>query len=71
MKISYQRFWRLLEEKDLNQYILIYKMGVSSSLINRMRHDRDTRLTTMMDLCELLDCQLSDIVEFVKEEQEV
>ena len=71
MKISYQRFWKLLEEKNLNQYILIYKMGVSSSLINRMRHDRDTRLTTMMDLCELLDCQLSDIVEFVKEEQEV
>lgn len=71
MKISYQRFWDLLKEKGLNQYILINKLGVRSSLLYRLRHNMDSRLSTLMDLCELLDCELNDIVEFVQEKQEV
>ena len=71
MKISYQRFWDLLKEKGLNQYILINKFGVRSSLLYRLRHNMDLRLSTLMDLCEMLDCELNDIVEFVKEKQEV
>lgn len=71
MKISYEPFWRLLEKKGLNQYILIQKMGVRRSLLDRLRHNYDTRLTTMLDLCEKLDCQIGDIVEFVDEKEKV
>ena len=68
MKISYDPFWRTIKNKGLNQYILINKMNVRSSLINKLRHNEDVRLTTLLDLCEMLDCSLNDVVEFVKDE---
>lgn len=68
MKISYDPFWRTIKNKGLNQYILINKMNVRSSLIHKLRHNEDVRLTTLLDLCEILDCSLNDVVEFVKDE---
>ena len=39
MKISYDPFWKTIKDKGLNQYILINKMGVRSSLIHKLRHE--------------------------------
>ena len=68
MKISYDSFWKTIKDKGLNQFILINKMGVRSSLIHKLRHDLDIRVSTLSDLCELLQCKIEDIVE-LKEEQ--
>ena len=46
MKISYAPFWKTLKQKGLNQYVLINKMGVRNSLVHKLRHDLDIRLTT-------------------------
>ncbi len=46
MKISYDPFWKTIKDKGLNQYILINKMGVRSSLIHKLRHDLDIRVST-------------------------
>lgn len=71
MHISYQPFWNTLKKKGLNQYILINQFDVRSSLLHKLRHNQDVRLTTLLDLCELLDCSLNDIVEFEKDEVNV
>ncbi|WP_050636461.1 helix-turn-helix domain-containing protein [Candidatus Stoquefichus sp. SB1] len=65
MKISYAPFWKTLKQKGLNQYVLINKMGVRNSLVHKLRHDLDIRLTTLADLCEKLECRIEDIVEVV------
>ena len=67
MKISYDPFWKTIKDKGLNQYILINKMGVRSSLIHKLRHDLDSRVSTLSDLCELLHCKIEDIVELKDE----
>lgn len=67
MKISYDPFWKTIKDKGLNQYILINKMGVRSSLIHELRHDLDIRVSTLSDLCELLECKIEDIVELKEE----
>ena len=67
MKISYDPFWKTIKDKGLNQYILINKMGVRSSLIHKLRHDLDIRVSTLPDLCELLQCKIEDIVELKEE----
>lgn len=71
MKISYDPFWRTIEEKGLNQYILINKMGVRNSLIHKLRHNMDIRLFTLADLCEKLNCKVEDIVEVVEEKETI
>ena len=71
MKISYDPFWRTIEEKGLNQYILINKMGVRNSLIHKLRHNMDIRLSTLADLCEKLNCKVEDIVEVVEEQETI
>jgi DNA-binding Xre family transcriptional regulator len=67
MKISYDPFWKTIKDKGLNQYILINKMGVRSSLIHKLRHDLDICVSTLSDLCELLQCKIEDIVELKEE----
>ena len=71
MKISYDPFWRTIEEKGLNQYILINKMGVRNSLIHKLRHNMDIRLSTLADFCEKLNCKVEDIVEVVEEKETI
>lgn len=71
MKNSYDPFWRTIEEKGLNQYILINKMGVRNSLIHKLRHNMDIRLSTLADLCEKLNCKVEDIVEVVEEKETI
>ena len=71
MKISYDPFWRTIEEKGLNQYILTNKMGVRNSLIHKLRHNMDIRLSTLADLCEKLNCKVEDIVEVVEEKETI
>ncbi|MFR7590539.1 MAG: helix-turn-helix domain-containing protein [Longibaculum sp.] len=71
MKISYAPFWKTLQEKGLSQYVLINKMGVRTSLLHKLRHNLDVRLSTLADLCDILDCQIDDVVVFIEDKEKV
>lgn len=71
MKISYAPFWETLQKKGISQYTLIHQMNVRTSLLDKLRHDSDIRLSTLGDLCEILDCRVEDIVKMVPENEKV
>ena len=55
---------------DITQ--LIELSGVSRNAINKLYRNRDLetlKLGTVIRLCEALDCQFSDIVEYIPEEK--
>ena len=60
--IIYDRLWQTMKEKGVSQYDLIVKYGVSSSLINRLRHNQGVSIYSIDVLCNI-----EDIVEHVKE----
>ncbi len=64
--IVYDPFWKTLEEKNISTYVLINKYKMSSSTINRLRHNQPVSTTTLDDLCKFLDCNISDIIKYVK-----
>lgn len=68
--ISYEPFFRTLKEKNVSTYKLIRKYKVSSSLIDKLKHNRSVTTKTINDLCILLDCKADDIFEYVKDENE-
>ena len=66
--ISYAPFYRTLCDKDMTEYQLIFKHGISANILHRMKHGQNITMKTLDSLCFILDCNVSDIIEYVKEE---
>ena len=65
--ISYEPLWHTLQEKGITQYKLINKYGFSSGQLSRLRKNNDVSTHTLNTLCKILDCELSDIIKYVRE----
>ncbi len=66
--ISYAPFYKTLIRTGKTEYELIYKYGLSANTIHRMKHAKPITTTTLDTLCFILDCEISDIIEYIKEE---
>lgn len=64
--ISYRPFYETLYKKNITEYALIFKHGIPANTINRMKHGEAITTKTLDVLCNILDCPVSDIIEFVK-----
>ena len=65
--ISYQPFYRTLLKKNITEYHLIYKEGISANILHRMKHGKNITLKTLDTLCFILDCDIADIIEYRKD----
>lgn len=63
--ISYEPFWQTLKDKNISTYTLIQHYKVSSSTISRLRNNKGINTSTIDDLCNILQCSVSDIIEFI------
>lgn len=66
--ISYKPFYETLEQKGVTTYKLITKYNISRGLLDRLKHNRPITTVTLNDLCKILDCNVEDIMVYVKEE---
>ena len=67
--IRYNPFYRTLKQKNITEYQLIFKSGISPGTLQRMRHGKNITLKTLDTLCFVLDCGIADIIEYVKDEE--
>lgn len=70
MPISYSKLFNLLKDKGLTMYSLRRDKVVGTETLEKMRKSTghvDTR--SIERLCEYLDCQPGDIMEYVKEDE--
>ncbi len=67
--ISYEPFWKTLKRKDVTQYRLIKDYGFSTGTLDALRKNKSITLNTLHDICEMLDCEITDVVEFVRSEE--
>ena len=63
--IVYTPLWATLKEKGISTYALINQHHISSSTINRLRHNQGVTTQLIDDLCKILHCKVEDIIEFV------
>ena len=66
--ISYRPFYETLFRKNVTEYHLIFKQGVTANTLHRMKHGNAITTTTQNTLCEVLDCRVEDILEYVPDE---
>lgn len=64
--ISYRPLWETLEKKNISQYNLITQHGFSTGTLDSLRKNKSVTLNTIHDLSVILDCDITDIVEFIK-----
>lgn len=64
--IVYTPLWKTMKEKGISSYALINKHHISSSTINRLRHNQGVTTQMIDDLCTILDCNVEDILKYEK-----
>ena len=47
---------------------MIFKAGISANTIHRMKHGYTITLKTLDTLCSILQCPVSDIIEYIPDE---
>lgn len=66
--IIYTKLWETMKLKNISQYQLIKKYGISTGQLDRLRKNENVNSYTLNNLCRILDCKLEDIAEYVADE---
>ena len=61
--IVYTPLWDTMKKRGISTYALINKYNISSSTINRLRHNMGVTTQLIDDLCVILDCKVEDIMK--------
>ena len=67
MGISYRPLFVTLANRGLQKTDLMAKAGISSGTLARFAKNEQVSLSVLEKICAALDCQISDIVEYVKD----
>ncbi len=62
--ISYEPLYETMKKKGVTTYKLINDHGISRSLLDRLRHNKPITTVTLNDLCNILDCEVEDVLAF-------
>ena len=66
MAANYNKLWKLLIDKGMKKKDLQHAAGISSGVITKMGKGEDVTTTVLAKICDALDCNIGDIMEFVK-----
>lgn len=65
--IVFDKLWQTMAEKGITQYKLIKEYSFSTGQLDRLRKNGNVNTYTLDRLCEILNCKLSDIAEYISE----
>ena len=66
--IRYDRLWATMEARGMTQYRLIKQYSFSAGQIGRLKKNMHVSTHTLDTLCSILECDISDIIEYVPDE---
>lgn len=67
MALSYNRMWKLLVDKKMSKADLRKAADIAPNTMTKLRRDEAVNLAILGRICETLDCDFGDIIEYVKE----
>ena len=70
MRISYNKLWKLLIDKNMKKKDLQRLSGVSSATITKLGRNENVNTEILQKICTALECDICDILEFVPEKIE-
>ncbi len=66
--ITFEPLWKTMKKKGVSQYKLIKEYGISTGQLDRLRKNGNVNTYTLNLLCNILECELSDIAVYREDE---
>ena len=70
MGFSYERLWELTLKRRINKTSFIDMAGITNSTLSRLSKDETVSMEALARLCEALQCQLEEIIEYKLENKD-
>lgn len=68
MRISYNKLWKMLIDKNMKKSDLKEKAGISSASVAKLGKGDNITTDVLLRICEAMDCHLDDIMETVDDD---
>ncbi len=65
MRISYNKLWKMLIDKNMTKMELKEAAGVSAASIAKLGKGGNITTDVLLKICETLNCRIEDILETV------
>ena len=69
MAYSYKKLWKLLIDKNMMKKDLMELTKINSSTIAKMGRGEPVSLAVLGRICEKLNCNIGDLVDFVRDDK--
>jgi hypothetical protein len=66
MAISYNKLWKLLIDKKMSVADMRKAADIAPNTVTRMKKDQEVTLSVLEKICDVLDVDFGDIIEFKK-----
>lgn len=66
--IVYDKLWETLKVKNISQYDLYNIDGISKSLLNRLRQNKNVEMVSIERICKALSCDIGDIASYIDDD---
>ena len=71
MKVNYNKLWKLLIDKGMSKTQLRKQIGVTTNTIAKMGKNENVSTEVICKICKALNCQITDIMELIEEDEEI
>lgn len=69
MNVSYNKLWKLMIDRKMNKSDLRELVRIGTNTLAKLSKDQQVSMEVLMKICSKLDCDISDICEFVEGEK--
>ena len=66
MRISYNKLWKMLIDKNMKKSDLKEKAVISSASLAKLGKGDNITTDVLLRICEAMDCRIEDILETVR-----
>ncbi|EAE7387734.1 TPA_asm: XRE family transcriptional regulator [Listeria monocytogenes] len=67
MSFSYSKLWKLIIDRKINKTQLRDSAGITNTTLAKLSKDETVSMDSLARICRTLECDISDIVEYINE----
>lgn len=64
MPVSYNKLWKLLIDKNMSVAEMRRAADIAPNTVTRMKKNQEVTMSVLERICEILDADFGDIVEY-------
>ena len=70
MAASYKKLWKLLIDKEMKKEDLRKAAGITTTAMAKLGRNETVQMDILLKICKALECDISDIMEIIGNEEE-